>query len=91
MWSDVFSPKEPGGVNLKALDAWDLRNSFGQKKSKYNKGNEVLTSLNECYTALLCSTYLYIIAAFVEIALSSYPYVSLFLTLSIPLSSLSFT
>lgn len=29
---------------MKALDAWDLRNSFGQKKSKFNKNEEVMSS-----------------------------------------------
>ena len=45
MWSEVFSPKGPDGIALKAMDAWDLRNSFGQKKSEYNRNKEVIESL----------------------------------------------
>lgn len=44
VWSEAFSPKGPGGEGMKALDAWDLRNSFGQKKSKFNKNEEVMSS-----------------------------------------------
>ena len=44
VWSEAFSPKGPGGEGMKALDAWDLRNSFGQKKSKFNKNGEVMNS-----------------------------------------------
>jgi hypothetical protein len=44
VWSEAFSPKGPVGDGMKALDAWDLRNSFGQKKSKFNKNEEVMIS-----------------------------------------------
>ena len=63
IWSDVFSPKGQYNTTSKAMDAWDLRNSFGSKKSLHNKNNEVISFVffkNSNYL-LLASQFYYIL------------------------------
>jgi hypothetical protein len=87
VWSEAFSPKGPGGEGMKALDAWDLRNSFGQKKSKFNKNEEVMNSQSVSFSdaAQLYSVLSFeaitaaLVASYLSVAHS--PFLRLFLCL----------